>query len=223
METSFQRNHSSRYLDVHRPGGASDRYIVNVTGKVQSTVAIVGLRAKVTKPHASPSNGALFVCSVSMGSGPQDGSKIVFDLTKSDQADGVVVGSGGTVVKQFYEGFQLHVPPTDTTNFTIEAKLPADSDDWVVEADVVFDGQTLTVTINDNGRDFHSPGLLAAADYHEIIFGIMGIVLPGTWSRGNDAADLERIGGAPVQLPNPESHPEVFAPPPPPLPANPPR
>jgi hypothetical protein len=23
METSFQRNHSSRYLDVHHPGGAS--------------------------------------------------------------------------------------------------------------------------------------------------------------------------------------------------------
>jgi hypothetical protein len=26
MVTSFQRNHSSRYLDVHHPGGASDPF-----------------------------------------------------------------------------------------------------------------------------------------------------------------------------------------------------
>ena len=191
-----------------------NRYNVTVSGNVPSTVAIVGLCATITK-RADPENGALLMCMpIQMGTGAQQGPKLTFDLTSSDQAEAVVTTGTGGPAQQFHDGFQLHVPQNDATNFTIEARLPDASVEWHVEADIVFGDTARTIVINDtaNKTDFSSPGLLPTGNYEELILG-WGGVIPGTWSRGNSVAELESLLGREVVLPNPATDPEVFAPP----------
>lgn len=132
---------------------------------VNETVTIVAMRAKVTR-HVPIPDGVLLGCwpppgAAAYGSDRED-VKVTFNFRSLNIANSGYVSAG-----QSDKIFPLLLTKSEAPRLFIETSPSVEDIDWHIEADVVIGGEVRTVIINDQGREFRSPGYRYHDDYQE--------------------------------------------------------
>ncbi|MEJ2863219.1 hypothetical protein [Actinomycetospora flava] len=133
----------------------------------ETGATIVGLRARVTQ-RLPAADGALLECPAA---GPQEPTQFAFAIGDNNVAEAIRPADGDAGAgdqAQFGNGFRLEFKKDEGQALALLVEPPRESIFWHYEADVTTDGRTITtIVLNDNGRDFYSPGSRASNEYLE--------------------------------------------------------
>lgn len=134
-------------------GSSSSRVLVQ--GEVDDGVSIVDMRAKITRREPAI-DGALLDCP---SAGEVEPIRFQFDLSSSDSAQAQRFKEDSeSRVAQFKEGYVISVAKNESVPLNILSILPRDAIYWHIEADALVAGERRTLTIDNEGKDFFSPG-----------------------------------------------------------------
>ena len=144
---------------------------VLLQGVAKDGVTVLDMRAKITR-RSPATDGALLECPSAGGTDPIG---LIFDLSESDSAPAQHIDKNadpaaeysGQPVNQFADGFVITVAENESVPLMVEATLPADSVEWHIEAEVLVGGQRRTIIIDNEGKDFFSPGTRRPNQYVE--------------------------------------------------------
>lgn len=138
------------------------RYRVLLRGIAKTGIDIIDIRAKVTR-RAPAIDGALLTCP---GQGAAEPTDLSFNLANSDSAPAQRYDNNSTkVVNQFADGFVISIAENESVSLMIETALPKESIWWHIEADVIVGGHRRTIVVDNEGKDFYSPGFLGLDQY----------------------------------------------------------
>lgn len=196
-----------RLWEIGRAAGGvqtsfSQRQVV-LRGVAQRGVTIVDVRARITG-RSRPEGGVLLSCPSAGGAEPIG---LSFDLSDRTVAPAQRLRDNpanlGDFVNQFQDGFVINVADKESVSLRTETLLPADAVTWHLEADLLVGGKQTTLTIDDAGRDFRSPGRLEDNEYREgHRAGVSTVdwgVLPASEQTGPGGDRSLRLG--PVEVP----------------------
>jgi hypothetical protein len=140
-------------------------YRVLLRGIAKDGSVIIDMHAKITK-RTPAADGALII-----GCPPQGELKpigLTFDLTNSDSASAQRHDENSDkTVNQFADGFAISLAENESVSLMIETILPSDSIEWHIEADTLVGGHRRTIIIDNEGKDFYSPGRRLSSQYRE--------------------------------------------------------
>jgi hypothetical protein len=185
-------------------GGVQSNYTnhrVLLRGIAKDGVVISDMRAKITK-RAPAVDGALLFCP---SAGSMEPIGLTFDLTKSSSTPAQRFDPNSyKSVNQFADGFAISVAQNESVPLMVETTLPNDSIEWHIEADILAGGARRTIIIDNEGKDFFSPGRRLDNQYRE---GHGAGVLRSNWGvdktarrvKGSDGLDTLQLGT--VQVP----------------------
>ncbi|MGH4022964.1 MAG: hypothetical protein ACRDRV_00075 [Pseudonocardiaceae bacterium] len=148
------------------PSSPSARRVL-LQGVAKDGVTVLDMRAKITR-RSPAADGALLECPSAGGADPVG---LVFDLSESDSAPAQHINKdaeySGQLVNQFADGFVITVAEKESVPLMVETTLPADAIEWHIEVDVLVGGQRRTIVIDNEGKDFFSPGSRRPNQYIE--------------------------------------------------------
>ena len=163
---------------------------VLVRGIVKDGVVITDMRAKITK-RTPAVDGALLFCPAA---GSMEPIGLAFDLTKSDSAPAQRYDPNSyKTVNQFADGFAISVAENESVPLMVDTTLPKDAVEWHIEADVLVGGVRQTIIIDNEGKDFYSPGRRQDNQYRQ---GHGAGVLRSNWGIDKAARHVTGPGGA---------------------------
>ncbi len=151
-------------------GGADDygsTLTILVQGNTSSGVTITGMHVHIIR-RGAPLGGAFVFC---QSAGIEEALPINFNLNQSAPvALGPPKSFGSPPGPSFFaNGSVVHLNDGEVFPFKVGATISAGSSvQWVIEATVVIDGKTGTVTITDNGRPFETTASLPLSDYSDL-------------------------------------------------------
>lgn len=101
--------------------------------------------------------------------GLHDPIGLSFNLYKADRARAERTDPTNPYKRlpQFEQGFVINLKEHEPVSAQVRVQLPDDRITWHFEADIYTGGEKRTIVLDDNGRDFHSPGVRAYSDYDE--------------------------------------------------------
>jgi hypothetical protein len=144
--------------------------LVNLEGQSKDGTTIVAMRAVITK-HSPAPDGVLLLCppEVLVGAG-QEPIHLRFDLSQLDVTGTTTVraertGGDEGIPAQFENGFSITLKENESVQLDIETTWPSDAIEWHIEADALVNGHRRTIVIDDDGKDFRSPGDRALNEY----------------------------------------------------------
>jgi len=158
-------------------------------GKANDGVAIIDIRARVTRREPAI-NGALLFCP---SEGELDPIGLQFDLRSHDVAPAKHFNPDShDEVSQFARGYTISVAKNESVPLDTEATLPDDAVYWHIEVELIVGGGHRTLIIDDNGKDFFSPGSRPVNNYSK---GYGAGVYPQDWGIDNHAHHIQLSGG----------------------------
>lgn len=148
-------------------GGADDygeSLSVLLQGNSSSGVTVTGMHVRIVK-RGAPLNGAYTFC---QSAGSEEVMPINFNL--NDQAPGAQGAPAGQKPKPsfFANGSVVHLNDGEVYPFRVGATVSGSAVQWVIEASVVVNGQSSTVTISDNGHPFLTTSALPMGQYGDL-------------------------------------------------------
>jgi hypothetical protein len=175
---------------------------VLLRGIAKDGSVIIDMHAKITK-RMPAADGALIIGCPPQGELEPIG--LTFDLTNSDSAPAQRYDKNlNKTVNQFADGFAISLAENESVSLMIETKLPSDSIDWHIEADILVGGHRRTIVIDNEGKDFYSPGTRLSNQYREGhgvdgFGGNWGVDKAAQHTKTPDGLDVLRLG--PVLIP----------------------
>jgi hypothetical protein len=148
-------------MTISKAAGATDYYKVTerlvLEGGTRRDVSIVDMRAKVLT-RETPLRGAKISCG---SAGAVGGIGILFKLDEPHPValkltDGAALTTAGPY---FANGNIINLTKGETQGFEIVGQSTSSYVEWQIDADVVIDGKSKTITINNDGQPFRVTGL----------------------------------------------------------------
>lgn len=170
-----------------------------LTGVAKGGATILNMTA-VVDARKPPMNGAFLECPTAGGVEPLS---VKFDLSTgqdSAQAQSIAPGDEANWMDaQFTEGFVVDVQQDEPVSFAVETLLPGESIEWHIEAEIRVNGETRTIRIDDEGKNFISAGQMPGGherSYNSYEEGHGGGVSTYDWGLDPNAGEREASDGS---------------------------
>jgi hypothetical protein len=131
-----------------------------VQGSNSNGVTITGMHVRIVK-RSAPLTGAYVFC---QGAGSEAAMPINFNL--NDRSPGALGAPGKPSF--FANGSVVHLSNGEVYPFNVAATVSGTTVEWDIEASVIVNGQSTTITINDNGRPFETTTTLPLGQYGDL-------------------------------------------------------
>jgi hypothetical protein len=138
-------------------GIRSDRSAVRILLHGNSTegVTITDMRAVAVK-RAPSAGGVLLDCP---SAGGLDPIGLTFDLSEVNTAQAQHIDDDNNPQNQFVNGYAIGIAEKEAVPLVVDIKPSSDAIWWHIEADAIVGGERQVITIDDEGKDFYSPGV----------------------------------------------------------------
>jgi hypothetical protein len=128
---------------------------VVVQGNNSSGVTITGMHVRIIK-RSAPLQGAYVFCQSAGSIGP-----IPLNFNLNDRVP-------FPHPSFFANGSVVHLNDGEVKPFSVQATITRSAVEWVIEASIIVNGQSRTVTIGNNGRPFETTGLAPPSQYGDL-------------------------------------------------------